>query len=108
DAGRLGDGVDAIAGGALSDVWLQILADIWGFPVRRRTVVREANSMGAAVTGLVGLGFVDFVVARGLSRIPAEFFPDPHAHERYAAHHELFLDAYARLEGWFTKRSEIL
>lgn len=108
DAGRDIDGVDAIAGGALSDTWLQVLADIWGFPVRRRTVVREANSMGAAVTGLVGLGRADFGAARGLSHISAEFAPDPAEHERYRSHHEMFLDAYSRLEGWFTKRAALL
>lgn len=108
DAGRDIDGVDAIAGGALSDTWLQILADIWGLPVRRRTVVREANSMGAAVTGLVGLGRADFGAARGLSHISAEFAPDLDSHAGYRNNHEMFLDAYSRLEGWFTKRAALL
>jgi len=108
DAGREIDGVDAIAGGALSDTWLQVLADIWGFPVRRRTVVREANSTGAAITGLVGLGRAEFELSHNLSRISAEFIPDPDEHEQHRTHHQLFLDAYARLEGWFTKRGRFL
>lgn len=108
DAGRVIDGVDAIAGGALSDTWLQILADIWGVSVRRRSVVREANSMGAAVTGLAGLGLADFSAARELSHISAEFTPDLEHHARYQEHHEMFLDAYQRLESWFTKRRALL
>ncbi|MEN0072140.1 MAG: FGGY family carbohydrate kinase, partial [Propionicimonas sp.] len=30
--------VDVIGGGAASDAWLQLLSDIWGLPVRRRSV----------------------------------------------------------------------
>jgi len=52
------DRVDAIGGGAASDVWLQIMADVWGCAVRRRTVVEEANSLGAAVTAGVGVGLL--------------------------------------------------
>ena len=29
-------GIDVIGGGAASDTWLALLADIWGVPVRRR------------------------------------------------------------------------
>jgi xylulokinase len=97
--------VDAIGGGAASDVWLQILADVWGCPVRRRSIVEEANSLGAAVTAAVGLGLVgDFGVARGLSEVTAEFTPDPQRHAVYRQRHGVFLDAYRRLEPWFAGR----
>lgn len=106
DAGAAIRRVDAIGGGAASDVWLQIMADIWGVKVRRRTIVEEANSLGAAVTAAVGLGLVsDFGVARGLSTVTAEFEPDEEAHSVYRARHALFLDAYDRLEPWFPNRT---
>ncbi|MGI5216075.1 xylulokinase [Plantactinospora sp. CA-290183] len=99
------DRVDAIGGGAASDVWLQILADVWGCPVRRRSIVEEANSLGAAVTAAVGLGLVDdFGVARELSEVTAEFAPDPGRHADYRERHGVFLDAYRRLEPWFARR----
>lgn len=95
------DRVDAIGGGAASDVWLQI-ADVWDCTVRRRSVVEEANSLGAAVTASVGLGLLpDFSVARTLSTITAVFEPDPDRHALYAARHDRFLDAFRRLEPWF-------
>ena len=91
-----------IGGGAASDVWLQVLADVWGATVRRRTVVEEANSLGAAVTAGVGVGLLpDFTVARDLSQVVAEFTPDPERHAAYRARHARFLDAYDRLEPWF-------
>ncbi|GAA3877381.1 xylulokinase [Leifsonia kafniensis] len=97
--------VDAIGGGAASDVWLQIMADIWGVTVRRRTIVEEGNSLGAAVTAAVGLGLVDdFGAARDLSEVTAEFTPDASRHTDYLERHALFTDGYQRLEPWFAKR----
>jgi xylulokinase len=94
--------VDAIGGGARSDVWLQILADVWGCTVRRRSIVEEANSLGAAVTAGVGVGAFDgFDVARELSQVTAEFHPDPARSADYERRHAIFLDAYDRLEPWF-------
>lgn len=94
--------VDAIGGGAASDHWLQIMADVWGATVRRRTIVEEANSLGAAVTAGVGVGVLpDFSVARQLSEVVAEFAPDPFAHGLYRRRHQRFLRAYRTLEPWY-------
>src|SRR5690625_5400802 len=45
ELGHTFDSIDAVGGGAQSDVWLQVMADVWGIPVRRRSVVEEANSL---------------------------------------------------------------
>ncbi len=57
------DAIDAVGGGARSDVWLRIMADTWGVPVRRRTIVDEANSLGAAVVGGVAVGLMGWSAA---------------------------------------------
>lgn len=101
------DRIDAVGGGAASDAWLRIMADMWGVPVRRRTVVEEANSLGAAVTGAVGLGLVDgFGAARDLSEITAEFAPDPSRTAAYRARLPLFDEAYGHLAPWFRRAAE--
>lgn len=106
ESGASVERIDAIGGGAASDVWLQIMADVWGVPVRRRTIVEEANSLGAAVTAAVGLGLVDdFGAARGLSEARAEFTPDGARHRDYLARHAIFVDGYASLTPWFSKRA---
>ncbi|MBX6765814.1 MAG: xylulokinase [Actinomadura rubrobrunea] len=106
EAGHRVDRVDAIGGGASSDLWLQILADTWGATVRRRRIGEEANSLGAAVTAAVGAGLVPgFEVARDLSEITAEFTPDPARHAEYERRHASFLDAYRRLESWFEQEN---
>lgn len=95
------DRLDVIGGGAQSDVWLQVLADVWQVPVRRRNVVADANSLGAAVTAAVGLGLVDgFAVARSLSELTAQFDPAPGGSAAAAEHHARFLAAYRALEPW--------
>jgi xylulokinase len=107
ESGAVVDRVDAIGGGAASDVWLQILADVWGATVRRRTIVEEANSLGAAVTAGVGAGVLGgFDVAPRLSEVTGEFVPDPGRHVAYRRRHEIFLDAYERLEPWFEATGE--
>ncbi|MDR7233700.1 xylulokinase [Agrococcus sp. BE272] len=102
ESGSTIDRIDAVGGGAASDAWLQIMADVWGVPVRRRSVVEEANSLGAAVVGAMGLGLVDsFAAARDLSEVTAEFVPDAGRHDQYRQRLGRFDEAYAALEPWF-------
>ncbi len=72
--------------------------------MRRRTIVEEANSLGAAVTAAVGLGLTDFSAARALSEVTAEFTPDAARHAVYAERHARFADAYTALAPWFAGR----
>lgn len=97
------DRMSAVGGGAQSDTLLQLLSDVWGVPVIRRSVVDEANSLGAAVTGAVGLGLADFSAARNLSEITAEFTPDSGRHSSYQSSYTRFLDATESLLPWFRK-----
>ncbi len=94
--------IDAIGGGAKSKAWLQILADIWNIPVRRRTLVDEANSLGAALIGAVGVGLhSDFSRAPQLSQVTDVFVPDPAKQAIYQEKYPVFLELYRRLEPLF-------
>ena len=98
------DAVDAIGGAANSSLLLQVFADVWGLPVRRRNLVDEATAVGAAVVGGVGVGiFEDFAVATRFSQQVTSRAPDQGRHERYGTEYALFLEAYQRLEPWFDK-----
>jgi xylulokinase len=97
------DQVDVIGGGAESALWLQIFSDIWGVKVRSRSIVEDANSLGAAVTTLVALGKGEFSMVKQLSTITAEFNPSSDS-KKYARQHEIFLDGYSKLENWFNTR----
>ncbi|MDQ1736146.1 MAG: xylulokinase [Pseudonocardiales bacterium] len=94
--------VDAIGGAAASGAVLQILADVWGVPVASRDLAAEANALGAAVVGGVGVGmFGDLTVARSLSRRQQDVRPDMRLHSDYTGGYQRFVDAYRRLESWF-------
>lgn len=95
--------IDAVGGGAQSGVLLQLLADVWGIPVRQRSIVEEANSLGAAVTGAVGLGLADFSAARALSEVTAEYLPRADRHAVYEKRFPIFNDAVETLVPWFRR-----
>lgn len=103
ESGHPIDSITAVSGGAQSNTFLQVLADMWGVPVFRRSVVDEANSLGAAVTGAVGLGLAEFSTARSLSEITGEFIPDASLHASYQQRYALFTDAIDALVPWFRK-----
>jgi xylulokinase len=96
------EGVDAIGGAANSDLLLQVFADVWGLPIRRRNLVDEATALGAAIVGGVGVGMFDsFEIAKQLSHRTATFTTEPSRHSEYEKAHLKFTDAYRRLEPWF-------
>lgn len=82
-------------GGARSDAWLQIEADILGRPLARPRVT-EASSLGAVILAGVGAGVyasVEEAMAQ-LVKIERVFEPDPARHaaytERFARYRELY------------------
>jgi xylulokinase len=104
DCGVSIEELDVIGGGAGSDVWLQVMADVWGIPVHRRSIREDANSLGAAVTTLVGTGRADFSLAHELSTTTDTFAPRPDRSAVLTAQHDAFTDAYDRLVDWFDRR----
>lgn len=105
ELGNTPESITVIGGGAGNNTWLQVLADAWGVRVVRRSVTSQANSLGAAVTGLVGLGMADFSLAAELSEVTAEFTPGPESGRRQEQAHR-FVSAYHALSGWFAQRGE--
>ncbi len=95
-----GESVDVVGGGAASGDWLQMFADVWGRPVRRRSVTSGANSLGVALTGLVGLGLQEFSAAPNLSVVECTYEPSRRA-EMYGERLERFVSAYVALRDWF-------
>lgn len=94
--------VSAIGGAAASDLLLQLFADTWGVPVSGRSLVDEANALGAAVVGGVGVGLFDgFDIARSLSTTREPHVPDAAAHDRARRAHGVFTELYRRLEPVF-------
>jgi len=67
-----------IGGGAKGKIWRRIMADIFNIPILKPNVLEEATSMGAAVTGGVGVGlFKDFHVIQRFIQVEETQYPDP-------------------------------
>lgn len=89
-----------IGGGARGAVWNQIMADVFGIPVERLTLLEEATSMGAAVAGGVGVGiWPDFSQVDRMVGIAAESRPRPELGPLYEELYEIFERTYEVLEG---------
>ncbi len=98
---RIGE-VLAIGGGAKGAVWRQMMADVFDVRVTVPELLEEATSMGAAVTGGVGVGlFKGFDVIDRMIRIRASHEPRPEAVAAYGPVREIFEACYTALEGVF-------
>lgn len=88
-----------IGGGALSPVWRQILADVFGIRVVVPMHVEEATSMGAAIIGGVGCGLFSFADGAARFVIPdLSVEPNPETRRTYDKLKPVFDDCYRALE----------
>jgi xylulokinase len=88
-----------IGGGARSAVWNQIMADIFGIPVQRLSVSDEATSMGAALSGGVGIGlWKDFSQVDQMIEVLSETKPREAWRQPYDELYEAFNEAYTCLD----------
>lgn len=95
-----------VGGGAQSDVWCQVHADVLGRPVHRVQDPLLANVRGAALFAGLVLGRVTQADLAERTRVERSFRPDPAAAEELSAAHEAFRGLYRsqrrmyhRLEG---------
>lgn len=91
--------VRIIGGGALSALWRQIFADILGKDILHLELVHEANSLGSAIAGGIGIGlFKDFNVLKDLLQVKDINKPQSEAHSKYNKVYSVFKDAYKQME----------
>jgi xylulokinase len=88
------DPLNIIGGGAQSDIWCQIYADVLNRTIRKVKDPIYANARGAALIGAVGLGLCSFDDIPGLIQIEKEFTPNPANRELYDELFKEFLNIY--------------
>jgi xylulokinase len=92
------DAMRIIGGGARGRVWNQIMADLYGIPVQRLSILEEATSMGAALVGGVGVGlYPDFSMIETMNEIAEVFTPNPKAQAVYEKTYPIFNATYDAL-----------
>lgn len=89
------EAVLAVGGGAVSDVWMQILADVLQRTVEVPTRPQHTGAMGAYYCALVGLGHLDgYAAVRERVVVERRLHPNPDRAETYdrlyAIHQQLY------------------
>ncbi len=92
--GRKMDPIHMIGGGASSDIWCQIHADILNRTVRQTEDPIQANARGTAFIAAVGLGFFDFKDIPQHIEIKKVFEPNPDNRTIYDKLFAEFLNIY--------------
>ncbi len=88
----------SIGGGARSDLWLQIKADVTGLPIEQPAVT-EAATLGAAMLAAVGRGVFASLEESSAVLYHAQrtFEPDAARHAQYEPAYRAYREACARL-----------
>jgi xylulokinase len=95
--GRDAGTITAVGGGAQSDVWCQIMADVTGHPVRQLTSPIQTNAIGAAFIAGVGIGALKFSDLGHLRQARRTYEPASALRRLYGDKFETFKEVRTRL-----------
>ncbi len=101
--GRQFDFINIIGGGAQSDLWCQIFADVMSRNIRQVKDPMQANARGAAFIASVGLGYIKFDDIPGLIEYNRTFSPDQKNRGIYEELFAEFLDIYKNNRSIFNR-----
>jgi xylulokinase len=88
-----------VGGGANSDLWSQIHADVLGRTIRQVADPVLANVRGAGMITLLALGHVQLSDLPAMVHLKATYEPDPAPAKLYAAMVEEFINLYKETKG---------
>lgn len=92
-----------LGGGACSDLWCQVHADILGRTIERVAEPMYTNLRGAAMFAAMSLGKLSLDDVRGLVRVTDTFEPDPDARTVYEPMYREFKRIYGQLHGVYAR-----
>ncbi len=104
------DRFQAIGGGASSDLFLRILADVLDRPIDR-SAAKEASSLGAAMAAAKGVGWfatIDEASAAMGGRVVATFLPEPRNVAAYKALGAIYDELWPLLRSWNQRRADLV
>jgi xylulokinase len=92
-----------LGGGAMSDLWCQIHADILGRPVERVAEPMYANLRGAGLFAAMSLGKLSLEDVPDLVRVTETFEPQAGTRQVYGSMYTEFKRFYSRLHGSYAR-----
>ncbi|MCU5746280.1 xylulokinase [Staphylococcus sp. SQ8-PEA] len=98
----------SIGGGAQSQFWLQLQADIFNSTIKSLRNA-EGPSMGAAMIAAYGLGWFNSLdeCVQQFIEYGETYRPDEERHERYQQFYDVYRDIYQRTKGMTTRLLEL-
>jgi xylulokinase len=101
--GRSVKRIHVAGGGAASDVWCQIFADVLGVEVRQIKDPIQANARGAAFIAAAGLGDIALSDVPALVEFRHTYEPSAANQSRYDEQFAAYLDIYRQMKGVYRK-----
>lgn len=101
--GRKVDSLNIVGGGAQSDVWCQIFADVMDVEINQVADPIYANARGAAWIAAVGLGEIAFGDVPELVQFKRRYQPIPAHRAIYDNHFGNFVDIYRRMKNLYRR-----
>ena len=101
--GRKVDSISIVGGGAQSDVWCQIFADVMNVEIKQVADPIYANARGAAWIGAVGLGEINFNNVPDLVEIKQTYTPDANNRVLYDERFDIFTKIYKQMKGVYQR-----
>ena len=96
--GRKVDRIHIVGGGAQSEVWCQIFADVLNVEIKQMRDPIYANAIGAAWIGAVGLGEITFQDVPRLARFKRAYQPNPQNAAFYQERFKIFTQTYQQMK----------
>jgi xylulokinase len=102
------DKVVLFGGGARSELWRKITADVFGTKIVTLNV-EEGPSYGAAIIAGVGVGLYPSVkeACQSILKEVTDTDPDPETNAKYAKYYEVYRSLYGSLKGDFGKLDQV-
>jgi xylulokinase len=101
--GKKFEAINFIGGGANSEVWSQILADVFDRPVKQMKQPLNANSRGAALLALISLGKLKIEEVSALAEVNHTYTPNPANRKVYDELFSRYVEIYETNKGLFKK-----
>jgi xylulokinase len=96
--GRRVNTINIVGGGAQSDVWCQIFADVMNVEIKQVADPLYANARGAAWIAAAGLGEIGFSDIPQLVQFKQTYEPQPHNRVLYEDKFEIFQQIYKQMK----------
>jgi xylulokinase len=105
--GRRFEQLAFIGGGAVSELWCSIAADVLGVPISQIANPRSANAVGVAMAAFVALGELAPEDIPSKVKVAAVYQPRPECRRTYDGQYAAFLDFYKRTKRLYARMNPL-